>query len=267
MSKLLKQRIYEIIEIPRGKDGFSKTVNIFIILLILLNVIAVILESYNNLATHYHIFFYYFEIVSVTIFSIEYLLRVYSCTSESKYQGVISGRLKYAIKPMLLIDLFAILPFFIPLFLGIDLRILRTIRVFRIIRILKLSRYFESMRALAFVFKTKSTQIGMTLLGVMVLLIMSSSIMYFLEKDIQPDAFPNIPTAMWWGVATLTTVGYGDVFPVTALGKIFGAIISILGIGLFALPAGILGSGFIEYLQNKTQVNKCPHCGKDIHKF
>jgi len=100
---------------------------------------------------------------------------------------------------------------------------------------------------------------------VLILLIIASSLMYFVEKDAQPEVFSSIPAAMWWGVATLTTVGYGDVYPVTTIGKLLGAIISLLGIGMFALPAGILASGFAEEIQKRRKGRRvCPHCGKDI---
>ncbi len=100
--------------------------------------------------------------------------------------------------------------------------------------------------------------------AVLILLVVASSLVYMAEHRAQPDAFASIPDAMWWGVATLTTVGYGDIYPVTILGRILGGLIAIMGIGLFALPAGILGAGFIEEMQRKKAARVCPHCGREI---
>ena len=128
-----------------------------------------------------------------------------------------------------------------------------------------MGRYTKSLSIIQNVLKSKKEELGITLFSGAMLLIVASSLLYFIEHDAQPDTFGSIPNAMWWGVVTLTTVGYGDVYPITALGKIVGAFISILGIGLFALPAGIISSGFASELQTKPQeIQVCPHCGKEI---
>jgi voltage-gated potassium channel len=117
------------------------------------------------------------------------------------------------------------------------------------------------------VLKAKKEELYIMIFVVLIMLIISSSCLYYFENEAQPDAFSSIPAAMWWGMAALTTVGYGDVYPITALGKFFGAIIALLGIGIFALPAGVLASGFVDELQKRNaRGRKCPHCGKDIDK-
>ena len=265
MLERLKLRLHDILEVAERGDRASKYVDIFLIILILLNIFFIILESYEFLVSNYHRYFEIFEHISVAIFSIEYILRIVVCTANKKYSKPISGRLKYTLRPLLIIDLLAILPFYLPILIPMDLRFLRALRLFRILRLLKLSRYSESLRALGYVVKNSGAQIGVTIFSIFILLIISSSMMYYLERDAQPDIYSSIPAAMWWGVATLTTVGYGDVYPVTTAGKVLGAIIAILGIGLFALPAGILGSGFVEYVQCRKKENICcPHCGKEI---
>jgi len=137
----------------------------------------------------------------------------------------------------------------------------------RIFRLFKLGRYSSAMKTMARVLRNKKEELGITIFIVLLLLIIASSLMYFVENPVQPEVFSSIPAAMWWGVETLTTVGYGDVIPQTALGKALGMVIAILGIGMFALPAGILGSGFFEEVQSKRRESEvCPHCGKEIRK-
>jgi voltage-gated potassium channel len=164
---------------------------------------------------------------------------------------------------MSLIDLAAILPFYLPMFLPVDLRFMRVLRLFRLFRIFKIGKFSHSMTVLIAILKSKKEDLIITLTAGIILLIFASSLMYFMEHPVQPEAFPDIPAAMWWGVITLTTVGYGDVYPVTTIGKFFGAIIAFLGVGMFALPAGILASGFSEIIKGE-RIKRCPHCDKDI---
>jgi len=252
----MKEKIYQILEgAPEaGKKG--KFFLIFIISLILLNVLFVILETVDTIENKYREVFYLFEVVSVIIFSIEYLLRLWSCTSIPKYSKPILGRIKFGITFLSIIDLLAILPFYIPFLITVDLRVLRLFRIFRFLRILKVGRYSESLRIFSAVFKAKKGELFVCLFITIILLILTSSFMYFIEHDAQPEVFSSIPETMWWGVATLTTVGYGDIYPITPLGKIIGSIISILGIGLFALPTGILASGFAEEMRKKKLIEK-----------
>jgi voltage-gated potassium channel len=164
---------------------------------------------------------------------------------------------------MALIDLVAILPFYLP-FARMDLRSMRVVRVMRIFRLAKLGRYSESLQTLQRVFKAKKEQLADTVFILLVLLVMASSLMYFAENHVQPDKFSSIPAAMWWAVSTLTTVGYGDVYPFTTAGKIIASVIAVLGIGMFALPTGILGAGFVEEREQRKRHLRCPHCGKEF---
>lgn len=263
----IKKRIFEIIESAKLGDKASKVFDIFIITLIILNVIAIICASVRSLSSNYSLFFKIFEIISVVIFTIEYILRIWSANIWEKYKGIFLGRLKYALTPMILVDLFAILPFYIPMVISIDLRFLRVIRLIRIFRIFKFGRYFESLQMLSRVLKKKNAELLITLFVVVILLIISSSLIYEFENVAQPETFANIPSSMWWAVITLTTVGYGDVYPITVIGKLLSAVIALLGIGLFALPAGIISSGIIAEIQGKKKKNiKCPKCGTIIDK-
>jgi voltage-gated potassium channel len=186
---------------------------------------------------------------------------------DARYSKPVIGRIRYAFSLMAVVDLLAILPAFMPLIFPLDLRILRFLRLFRLFRLFKLSRYVESLNTLDDVVRSKKEELLVTVVMIGMLLVFASSLMYIVETEAQPDKFPDIPSAMWWGVATLTTVGYGDVFPITALGKLLGGFIAFLGIGMFALPTGILASGFSEEIKkrrDKDKICECPHCGGDI---
>ena len=167
---------------------------------------------------------------------------------------------------MALVDLFAVLPFYLPMIFPFDLRFIRAFRLFRLFRLFKLARYSVAFKTLGRVIKLKKEELNIAVFIIFLLLIVSSSLMYFVEHNVQPNTFQSIPHALWWGVSTLTTVGYGDIYPITPIGKFLGAIIALLGIGIFALPAGIFASGFAEELakRNKETIY-CPFCGKNIN--
>jgi len=242
-------------------------------LLIAINVTAVILQTVDSIAASYPRVFQYFELFSVIIFSIEYIARVWSEVEEfwedetKQQQSIIDhiqARLQIVTRPLLIIDLVAILPFYLSAAgIGIDLRFLRALRLIRFLRLFKLARYSESMRAFAYAFEKKKGQLTVAIAANGLLLIIASSLMYFIETEAQPDVFGSIPEAMWWGIVTLTTVGYGAVRPVTPLGRVVGSVVAVLGIGLFALPASIMASGFIEESSYETQT--CPDCGHEIN--
>lgn len=247
MNKFRK-RLNGILEDYHFKDTTSKVINIFIITLIVLNVASVILETEESLQA-YSKLFKGFEIFSVVIYTVEYLLRLWSITADKKYKHPFTGRLRYMVQPFAVIDLLAILPFYLPLLLPFDLRFIRILRLFRIFRVLKLGRYSDAMQSIGRVIRNKSAELISVVFVVSVLLVVTSGCMYYIEHEAQPKQFPSIISTMWWSVVTLTTVGYGDVYPITTLGKFFGAIIAFLGIGLFALPAAILASGFTEEIK------------------
>ena len=263
--KNIKRRVYEILEVAAPGDKLSRTFDIFIITLIVLNVLAVILGTVDKISIQFSQSFRMFEILSVIIFTIEYILRVWSCTLNTNYKKSLSGRIKFILTPLALVDLFAVLPFYLPMLIKVDLRFIRAIRLIRLFRLLKLGRYSEAIKLFGRVLRAKKEELFITVFAIFILLTISSSLLYYVEHDSQPEVFSSIPEAMWWGVATLTTVGYGDIYPITSLGKFFGAIISLLGIGLFAMPAGILSAGFIEEIRKRRESETfCPHCGKKI---
>ncbi len=263
----LRRRVFEILEVADVGDRASRLFDISLLVLILVNLLVITLETVEGLTLQYKVYFETCEAVSITIFTVEYLLRVWSSTASPDFSHPLLGRLRFMCSPLALIDLVALAPFYLPLLIPIDIRFIRVVRLLRILRLFKLSRYFQSFQVLGNIFKSKRDELLVTLVGVLGLLWLASTLMYFIEHDAQPEAFASIPATMWWGVATLTTVGYGDVYPITTIGKILGSCISILGIGLFALPTGLLASGFTEELDRRKlkqaeESKTCPHCGK-----
>jgi len=253
MTRPIKTRVYSILESNIKSDWKARWFDRFMMVLIISNVAAVLIETLPNLSPDFRVFFDAFDLFSVSVFTIEYVTRVWVCT-ENKAEGYGSpfiGRLKYMVSPLALIDLLAILPFYLAMFISVDLRFMR---VFRLLRLLKLTRYSPAMETFASVIAAQRRPLGAAILVMLVMLVFASSIAYLFERDAQPEAFASIPHAMWWGLATLTTVGFGDVTPITPGGKLFGAIIMIMGVGMFALPAGILTSGFTRELRKRDFV-------------
>ena len=244
----IRKRTFEILDNGVRGDRFSQIADIILIILISLNVLSVILETLPSLQGRYDVFFRNFEIISVSIFSIEYLTRIW-CSIENtdkNYKHPIWGRLRYMITPMALIDLIVILPLYLGYFFAIDLRFMRALRL---LRVFKLTRYSSSMSVLLKVLSDEARSIGAAFFILFMLVIIASSLIYLAEHDAQPDVFSSIPSAMWWAIITMTSVGYGDVVPITSIGKILASVISIISIGIIALPAGLLASGFSEALR------------------
>lgn len=262
----LKNKLYQVFIKSESKNIKSNIIPNFITLLIVINVFAVMLESVTSIHGPNKKLFYYFEVFSVIIFTIEYLIRIWTADIQYPKLSGIKAKLKFIFSFMGLIDLLAILPFYLPMLISVDLRMLRILRLIRIFRIFKITRYSKSLQMISEVFRRKKEDLFLTLFVTFLLLLVSSCLMFYIEHDSQPEAFPNMFQSFWWAVATLTTVGYGDVYPITGMGKFMSGIIALLGIGLVALPTGIISAGFIEIMEerNITKTAKCPHCRKDL---
>jgi voltage-gated potassium channel len=262
-TRSVKDYVHQIMDADEGDSLADKVFDSFIVTLIFLNVTAVILATVQAYADAYGPWFSAFEVFSVAVFSVEYVLRVWSITIDAPYRHPLWGRLRFMVTPMAVIDLVAILPFFLP-FMVTDLRFIRAVRFVRILRLFKMTRYSRSLQHLGRVLARKRQELLITAFAVFLLLVMSSSLMYFIEHNAQPELFSSIPASMWWGVVTLTTVGYGDMYPRTPLGQLLAAVIAFLGIGMFALPAGVLAAGFSEEMHKSDDPTRCPHCGKEL---
>ena len=252
MQHQLKKITHEILETSHGSNLYSLADDIIITCFILVDVAAFVVSTSRYLSPEHQVLLAQIEIISSFVFTIEYVLRLWVCTVDRRYSHRLWGRLTYAMTPLSIIDLISILPFY-ALLLFPNLSFVNLIRLFRLLRLLKMSRYSESVRTLGAVFYAKKEELIATAFAVVILLIFASSIMYFVEYEAHPKAFGSILDSMWWGVVTLTTVGYGDIYPITPLGRFLGAILAFLGIGIFALPAGIISSGFSEEVQRRKQ--------------
>ena len=254
--KKTKKRIFEIIQASTEHDLASKIFDVCLIVLILMNVCLVIADTFN-LPEKIKAISFHIEVVSVIIFTIEYFLRIW--TADLLYPKVnwFVAKIKYIFSFLAIIDLLAILPFYLPFLITIDLRVLRMLRIIRLFRVFKINRYTNALSSIIKVFKNKQNEL------------LSSIFVVLLENKAQPEVFRNAFDALWWALATLTTVGYGDIYPITVLGKILSAIIALLGIGLVAVPTGIISAGFMENMEEskkcKTEeIKYCPYCGKEI---
>ncbi len=264
----MKHKVYNLIEKGAHGSRVNRFFDYFIMSLILLNLAAIVLETVPQIKQPFYWYFKSFEIFSVIIFSVEYLMRIYisdlTHPSTSKTKSVF----KFIFSAYGLIDLAAILPFYLPFIIKLDLRFLRILRLMRFFRILKLNRYNNSLNLIWTVMKEKKEELTITVTLTSIILVIASILMFYIEGDVQPNKFPNVFACLWWAIATLTTVGYGDVYPVTSFGKVVSGIIALMGIGLVALPTGLISAGFMEKVNKKHHDHtKCPHCGKELdHK-
>jgi len=276
------------------REGLGGLVEAFIITLITANVVAVVLESDPSLTDADSVpYWSAFEVFSSVVFTIEYLLRLWCAVEHPRYAHPVRGRLRYMRTPLALVDLVAILPFWLPMVTSLDTRVLRALRLFRLFRLLKIGRYSSAISALARVFSRKADELSMTFFAVSLSLIVFASLMYFVENPAQPTVFTSITQTMWWAIATLTTVGYGDMYPITTAGQIIGGLIAVTGVVMIAVPSGIVASGFTEEIEERRRAealqraneeeeerramteaapeahadaahHACPHCGKPI---
>lgn len=211
------------------------------------------------------------ETISITVFTLEYILRIWTIPLAYPMLSPARARLKYIFSPMAMVDLLSVLPFFLPLFLPVDLSILQAARIIRLLRIFKIKRYTNALDGIAYVFKKRGSQLFSSVLIIFLLMLIASVLMFEIEHTVQPDKFDNALSAFWWAVATVTTVGYGDMYPITPMGRLLGSVIALLGIGLVAIPTGIISAGFVQVSNAKKKPNVappnldekcyCPYCG------
>jgi voltage-gated potassium channel len=249
----LRHRAHVILEAGRSSGSVGLAFEIFLIALIVANALVVSLDSVARLATAYGRYFQAFEMVSVAVFTVEYTLRIWAAPEDPRYaENPLRDRLRYVLHPYMLIDLIAIVPAYVALFVPVvDLRILR---LFRLFRLLKIARYSPAVTTLIHVLSLERRALFGTLLLLICIMCLSAEGMYVIEGTVQPKAFGDLPTCMYWAIITLTTVGYGDITPVTALGRAWAGITAVFGLGLFALPVGIIASAFMTEIHRRDFV-------------
>ena len=271
-----RRRLFELLEAGRDDDIASRIVDAALMTLILVNVLCATLESIPELHARFEDEFLWIEIFSVAVFTLEYVLRIFCVVEhdDPRYHHPLWGRMRYAVSPMALIDLLAIAPFYLVAGAGADLRIVRTLRL---LRILKLAHYFSALGVLIDVIRTERAAFGAAYFLIALGITLASSGIYITEHEAQPEAFGSVPAALYWAIVTLTTVGYGDVVPVTPAGRVLGVIVMMLGVGTLAIPTGILATGFTlelrrrrdraEARENVARARHCPGCGLHLADY
>lgn len=249
----LRRRIHEILDEGTSIDLPSRLVDFLLVLLILLNVVAVMMETVDSLRTNYRDWFWRFEVFSVTVFTVEYAVRLWVAPEARAIEdeSETRARVRWARSPGGIIDLLAILPFYFSLFVAIDLRFLR---IFRLIRFFKLARYSTGLRSLFRAVYAERHALAGSFIIMIGLIVTAASLAYLAERHVQPEAFGSIPAAIWWAVAALTTVGFGDVVPITPLGKMLGVVVMMFGFAMFAVPVGIVATAFANEIHRRDFV-------------
>jgi voltage-gated potassium channel len=263
MHEGVKQRVWEVLD---GDDPgpIGTAVNAVIFGLIVANFVVFVLETVDPLNERFGSLFDAVVRFSIAVFTVEFVLRVWSSTATSAYSGPFTGRLRFLSRPYPLVDLAAILPFYLGAFT--NLQFLRIVRLFWFLRLFRRGRYLESRRRFLEAYRRRKEDLLVASSGGIVVFVVSSISVYVVEHPVQPEAFSSIPETMWWSVVTLTTVGYGDTVPVTPLGRFLGALTALGGIALFAVPSSILAAGFIGQTDESSNGARarCPHCGERI---
>ncbi|MFC7455324.1 cyclic nucleotide-gated ion channel [Insolitispirillum peregrinum] len=251
-----RTRLYSLLIDTERRNWWNTVFDGSMVLLLLLSTGAVIMESVPEIEQEYGLLIEWVDAITVIAISVEYGLRLWCCTDDPYYAslGRLRGRLAYALTPLSMLDLVALLPYYLALISAVDLRFLM---VLRLLRILKLARYSPALSTVLAAVAAERKALTAALFLLLVSLVLVSGVMYHIEGDVQPDAFGTIPRAMWWAIVTLTTVGYGDVTPVTAAGRIFAALTALLGIMICAVPAGLMASSFIAELRKRDFVVSC----------
>ncbi|MBY5957690.1 ion transporter [Membranicola marinus] len=245
---------------------FLGSLDVLINFLIFLNLIALSIETFKGVPTHVEQVLRHFEIFSIIVFSVEYITRIILSPITHPSKSKVGSYAKYIFSIFGIIDLLSIIPFYLPLvFSSVDLRFIRVLRFLRFFRIFKLGRYYKSMKLVREVLQEKKSELVVTGFLSIIIILFSAFLMYFVEGQVQPDEFSNVLDGIWWAIATLTTVGYGDVYPITGVGKFVSGIIAVTGIGLIALPTALISAGFMDKMKGEdASIINCPHCGKKV---
>lgn len=269
----IKNAVFKIIQPAENGNVASRIFDLAIMALIFASIASVFITTFD-ISPELTRVLSQFEKWAIIVFSIEYLLRIWTAELLFPELPPWRAKLRYMRSGMAIVDLVSILPFYLPMFLPIDLVGIRAIRLVRLLRVFKMNRYTDAMSSIAAVFRNKFREMLVSVFLVLIMLTIDSLLIYYAEHDAQPDKFANAFSGVWWAVATLTTVGYGDIYPVTAMGRFLGGIIALTGIGLVAVPTGIISAGFVDLLEKRGKTepdekpdekpNYCPHCGKKL---
>ena len=241
-----KQRVFEIIEIGTHYDYASRAYDFFNALSILVNLTVSILYTFNDIEAKYGTLLLDIEAFTVATFLIDYLLRIWTSQCLHPELTPLQALRKYVFSFMGIVDLLSFLPYYLPIFFPSGAVAFRMLRIVRIFRIFRINAYYDSLNVITEVIVGKKQQLFSSVFIILVLMVASSLCMYSLENRAQPEVFSNAFSGIWWAASTLLTVGYGDIYPITTLGKMFGIFITFLGVGMVAIPTGIISAGFVD---------------------
>jgi len=244
---LVKRTIFDIIQPDRGTSRVSRLFDACITALIFGSVISVYMATFA-LPPVWQRAIVIFDCCASLIFTLEYILRLWTADCLYPKSSNLMSRVHYACSTLAIIDLLAILPFWLPMFIPGSMLGMRALRLVRLLRILKLNRYFDAIKSIGNVVRSKRRELIGSVILVLLLMLVSSLLIYTVEHDAQPTVFKNAFSGLWWAVATLTTVGYGDIYPITVAGRVIGALIALLGVAAVAIPSGIIASGLMEQI-------------------
>ncbi|MBR6157284.1 MAG: ion transporter [Lachnospiraceae bacterium] len=260
----LRNRIFDIIEVGYVEDFIGRAYDIFNLAFIVVNLVVSVLLTYSSMTEKYGELLLHIEAVTVAFFAVDLVLRIWTakCLFPNSSEPV--AVLRYVFSFNGLVDIFSCLPYYLPFFFPSGMAAFRIFRVMRIFRIFRLNAYFDSLNVIGAVIKSKARLLMSSVFIILMLMLAGSLCMYSLEHAVQPEAFDNALSGLWWAAATMFTVGYGDIYPITAAGKVIGILITILGVGLVAIPTGIISAGFVEqYEIFKKQSEKAEET--DVH--
>ena len=261
IKQRLRAQIFNILHKPSATNPLARQVNYGLAFLILANALFVALETIPWIGAAYKQPFWWFEAVSTAIFAVEYVARLWVCVEQARFEKPIAGRLRYACQLLPLLDLVVIVTFWSP----VDLRFLRIARMVRLLKVLRLEHLEESLEKIADGLRRRRALMVVAVTMMFICIYASSSLVYQLEHAAQPAVFTSIPSTFWWAMETLTTIGYGDMVPVTPAGQFFAGMISIFGIGIFALPSAIVTAAIVEAGASDAKPVICHHCGKQAN--
>ena len=241
-----RKRLFDIIEVGSDYDVYSRAYDFVNAGAILLNIIASILYTFDEWRAQYGVLLMIVIQVTIAFFAVDYLLRIWTAKFQFKGEKEIRAISKYVFSTAGIIDLLSFLPEYLPFFFPAGAVAFRMVRIIRIFRLFRINRYYDALNVISEVLKSRKQQLISSVFIIVMLMIASSLCMYSLEHEAQPEVFSNAFSGIWWAASTLLTVGYGDIYPVTMLGKIFGIFIAFLGVGMVAIPTGIISAGFVE---------------------
>lgn len=255
-AKLIKNRhrLYQIVEVGASSDFISRFYDFFSTFMLVANLIVSIMLTFNRMSDSFGLPLLIFEKITVAFFAFDYVMRL--ITAKNAYFQYSEGTalLKYIFSFAGIIDLLSFLPYYMPFFFPTGATVFRMFRVVRIFRLFRLNAYYDSINVITEVIKGKRQQLMSSVFIIFVMMLASSLCMYSLENEAQPEVFANAFSGLWWSVSTLLTVGYGDIYPITPIGKIFGIVITFLGVLLVAIPTGIISAGFVEQYSRLKQL-------------